>query len=72
MEQYQLSYKGYQTSILFSAEDSIFYGKLEGIDDFVDFMGETLPKAEAAFREAVEDYLSFCEETGKIPCLPSS
>ena len=32
-----LEYKGYRTKIEFDREDNIFYGKIEGIHDFVNF-----------------------------------
>lgn len=70
MELLRFDYKGYFTLAEFSPEDDLYCGKLEGISDFVNFMGETPEKAEAAFREAVDDYLDFCKEVGKQPCRP--
>ena len=32
-----LEYKGYRTKIEFDRKDNIFYGKVEGIRDFVNF-----------------------------------
>ena len=39
-----------------------FFGKLEGIDDLVNYEGESVQELTSAFHEAVEDYLIFCEE----------
>lgn len=65
-----LSYKGLYGSVHFSAEDSIFYGKLEMIGDLVTFEGKNVDELKKAFIEAVEDYLAICKETGKKPLKP--
>ena len=62
-----LRYKGYLTIIEFSAEDKLLYGKIEGIGDLVNFVGESVKEIEQAFHEAVDDYLDFCREMGKEP-----
>lgn len=70
MKQNLLRYKGYTTAIEFSAEDGMLFGKLDGIGDLVNFMGENAKEVEQAFHEAVEDYLDFCREMGKEPERP--
>lgn len=67
MKQNMLRYKGYMTMIEFSAEDGLLFGKIEGIGDLVNFMGENAREIEQAFHEAVDDYLDFCREMGKEP-----
>ena len=62
-----LQYKGYYASVHFSAEDDVFYGKLLGIDDLVNFEGDSVKQLKKAFHEAVDDYLETCEELGKEP-----
>ncbi|HWK07693.1 MAG TPA: type II toxin-antitoxin system HicB family antitoxin [Puia sp.] len=62
-----LEYKGYYASLHFSSEDEVFYGKLLGIDDLVNFEGASVKELKKAFHEAVEDYLQTCEELGKEP-----
>ncbi len=42
-----------------------YSGRIEGINDLVTFEGSTVNKLKKAFREAVEDYLQLCKETGK-------
>lgn len=49
----------------FSAEDEVFYGKIEGVDDLVSFEGRTVEELKQAFIEAVEDYQDLCERTGR-------
>ncbi|HXL59004.1 MAG TPA: type II toxin-antitoxin system HicB family antitoxin [Chitinophagaceae bacterium] len=62
-----LQYKGYYAEIHFSAEDEVFYGKLIGINDLVNFEADSVKALKKAFNEAVEDYLKTCKEIGKVP-----
>lgn len=62
-----LTYKGYSTRVEYSAEDNILHGKIEGIADLVNFESETIDGVEAAFHEAVDDYLAFCADIGQEP-----
>lgn len=57
-----LRYKGYVGSVAYSEPDKVLFGKLEGIDDLVNYEGESVEELTAAFHEAVDDYLIFCEE----------
>ncbi len=61
----KLKYKEFIGSVHFSADDEVFFGKIEGISDLVTFEGETVTKLKRAFKEAVNDYLELCQETGK-------
>jgi predicted HicB family RNase H-like nuclease len=60
-------YEGYIGSVEFSAEDRVFFGKIHGINDLVTFEGASVNELEAAFKEAIIDYLKTCEELGKKP-----
>lgn len=62
-----LRYKGYTARPLYSADDRIFYGRVLGIRDFVDFQSENAGDLESEFHKAVDDYLEFCKEIGKEP-----
>ncbi len=55
-----LKYKNYITNIEYSEEDNVFYGKIDGISDLVNFENEDLDRIEQEFHDAVDDYLSFC------------
>lgn len=65
-----LEHKGYVGSVHYSSEDRVFYGKVEMIRDLVSFEGTDVDSLNAAFREAVEDYLELCQEQGKTPDKP--
>lgn len=62
-----LRYKGYSARPEYSVEDQIFYGRILGISDLVDFQSENSKNLEAEFHKAVDDYLDFCAEIGKEP-----
>lgn len=62
-----LHYKGYSARPVYSADDRIFYGRVLGIRDFVDFQSENAGDLETEFHRAVDDYLEFCRELGKEP-----
>lgn len=62
-----LQYKGYSTKIEYSAEDQLFYGKIEDIKDLVNFESKDADQIEQEFHNAVDDYLELCKELGKEP-----
>ena len=53
-----LQYKDFIGSVHFNADDEIFFGKIEGVDDLVSFEGNTVSELKQAFEEAVDDYLN--------------
>lgn len=61
----RIKYKDFIGSVHFSADDEVFYGKIEGINDLITFEGSTVAKLKAAFKEAVQDYIELCNEVGK-------
>lgn len=60
-----LTYKDYMGSVHYCAEDEIFYGKLEGIEDLVTFEAKNVDALKSAFKESVEDYLETCKREDK-------
>lgn len=62
-----LQYKGYLGSVNFSRDDKVFFGKLEGINDLVNFEADNVKDLETGFKEAVDDYLVTCKELDKKP-----
>lgn len=62
-----LTYMGFIGSVHFSAEDAVFHGKLEGIDDLVTFEGSSVQELVKAFHAEVDDYLALCKRLGKQP-----
>jgi predicted HicB family RNase H-like nuclease len=62
-----MEYKGYHTSVEYSAEDNCLFGKLLGIDDLVLFEAQSLADFEQEFHAATDDYIEFCEANDKAP-----
>ena len=63
----KLLYKEFIGTVHYSTKDSVFYGKIEGINDLVTFEGENVQDLKASFEEAVEDYIELCAEIDKEP-----
>ena len=62
-----MKYREYVGSVQYNADDKVFHGRLEFITDLVTFEGTSVDELEAAFVEAVEDYIELCETVGKKP-----
>jgi len=62
-----LEYKGYNGSVLYSAEDRILHGRIVGIRDAVTYEGSNVASLEKNFKAAVDEYLNFCKEEDKTP-----
>ena len=56
-----LNYKGFIGSVHFSADDHVFYGKVEGINDLVTFEGESVSELTEAFHYVVDEHIKDCE-----------
>jgi predicted HicB family RNase H-like nuclease len=67
-----MTYNGYSARVEFDAEDRLFVGHIAGIRDIVGFHGESVAELEAAFREAVDDYLAACKKLKQPPNRPFS
>jgi predicted HicB family RNase H-like nuclease len=65
-----MEYKGYGAKVTFDDEAEIFHGEVIAIKDVVTFQGKTAKEVKKAFRESVDDYLSFCKERGEAPDKP--
>jgi predicted HicB family RNase H-like nuclease len=62
-----LTYKGYFGTVNFNSEDEVFYGKIFGISDLVNFEGSSVKELKESFEESIDDYLETCKALGKQP-----
>ena len=62
-----MTYKNYMSTIYYSSEDDVFHGKIEGINDLVNFEGRSVEELKTSFYEAVDDYIETCNKIGKQP-----
>ena len=65
-----MEYKGYLGSVEFSAEDRLFFGKVQGVRALISYEGATADELIADFQEAVDAYLALCEEEKVTPEKP--
>ena len=67
-----MTYKGYTAIITYDERDHLFHGHLADTYDDVYFEGRSVEELEQVFHEAVDDYLAYCEESGRPPTKPFS
>lgn len=65
-----ITYKGYIGLVHYSAEDDIFHGKIEAINDLIMFEGKSVQELKKAFQNAVNDYVETCAALGREPQKP--
>lgn len=61
MEKNVLKYKGFIGSVSFAAEDDVFYGKIEGVNDLITFEGGSVQELKDAFHYMVDEHINDCE-----------
>jgi predicted HicB family RNase H-like nuclease len=61
-----LSYNGFIGSVHFSADDDVFFGKVEGVNDLITFEGNTVEELKNAFHYVIDEHIKDCEKE-KIP-----
>lgn len=65
-----IEYGGYQGSVHYNNEDQVFYGKVMFIPALLSYEGTDVKSLQDSFKEAVDDYLELCIQTGKAPEKP--
>ena len=65
-----LQHRGYDGSVLYSADDDMLHGRVLGIRDMISYGGTDVRELKKNFCDAVDEYLAFCKETGKVPDKP--
>lgn len=68
----ELKYKGYSGSAEVSVEDDCLHGRILFIDDLITYEAESIPELKVEFQGAVERYLAYCEQIGKLASKPYS
>lgn len=61
----KLKYRGCIASIVFSADDMMLHGRLEGVSDCVLFDAKSVDEIVTEFHRAVDEYLAFFENVRK-------
>lgn len=63
---YFVGYKGYKGTIEFDIEDSVYYGSLVYIKDFVNYHANSPEELYDAYCKAIDDYIEFKEEVNTL------
>jgi len=67
-----MEYKGYLGTVEYDAQAKIFHGDVINTRDVITFQGTTANEIERAFRDSINDYISWCKEEGVEPEKPYS
>ena len=62
-----MRYKDYVGSVEFSEEDDCFFGSVLGIRSLISYEGTDARSLVEDFHNAVDSYLTMCEEKGEAP-----
>ena len=57
-----LTYRGFIGSVHFSAQDDVFFGKVEGVSDLITFEGDSVQALKDAFHYVVNEHIKDCEK----------
>jgi predicted HicB family RNase H-like nuclease len=60
-----IAYKDFIATVHFNADDEVFFGKIEGINDLITFEGKSVIELKKAFHESVDEYILLCKKAGK-------
>ena len=63
----KLAYKGFTSTPRYDIEGKVIYGTIDEIDGFASYEAKRADEVETAFRNAVDDYIDACEESGVDP-----
>lgn len=66
------AYKGYTATVEFDADEMVLHGRVDSIRDVITFHASSSDQVQAAFEEAIDDYLDLCETRGESPEQPFS
>ena len=66
-EREYFTYKEFVGSVHFSAEDAVFFGTVEGVNDLITFEGRTVDELVQAFHDMVDEHIRDCEMENITP-----
>lgn len=67
-----MQYLGYTAVIQFEDDDGLFYGDVMDLRDMITFSGASVEELRQAFKQAVDDYIAYCESKSLTPEKPFS
>jgi predicted HicB family RNase H-like nuclease len=67
MQELSMKYKGYIGHVTYDPQAKLFHGEVLGLRDVITFQGRTPEELEEAFKDSINDYISWCKERGEQP-----
>ena len=67
-----MEYKGYLGMVEYDSQAKIFHGDIINTRDVITFQGTTVKEIEKAFKDSIDDYITWCKEEGVEPEKPYS
>ena len=62
-----MEYKGYRALITYDKEDATLIGEVIGLNDSLNFHGNSVQELENSFHRSIDNYIDLCQEIGKQP-----
>jgi len=67
-----MEYKGYIGNIIYDDEARLFHGDVINTRDVITFQGKSVDELEKAFKDSIDDYISWCKDESVSPEKPYS
>ena len=62
-----MEYNGYHAKVEFDQKVQIFIGHVLGINDSLNFHGESVKELTQSMHDCIDNYLDYCKKIGKEP-----
>lgn len=62
-----IEYNGYIGTFEFEEKNQLFRGRVSNIADLVTFQGKSVKETQEAFKDAIDDYINWCNKYRKQP-----
>lgn len=66
-----MEYKGYIGLFTFDEKLGLFQGRVSNSKDLITFQGKSMETLGYTFKDAINEYLTWCKKNGKDPEKPS-
>ena len=65
IQEMRVEYKGYIGQFTYDEDRELFEGQVANVKDLIIFQGKSIESLHFAFRDAINEYLSWYKKTGK-------
>jgi predicted HicB family RNase H-like nuclease len=66
-QEMQVLYKGYAGHFAYDEDLDLFEGSVSNCKDLITFQGKSIDAVIIAFKDAINEYIEWCEKIGKEP-----